>query len=185
MITIIDDKEYKVRLLTGGNQEGVDNEWDTLMDAFQENNELLHWKHIYSLCQENGYNLTLYRVRRGFSSARFWGCSYASRQGVFLGFRPVLEPLETDTLSTIIDGSILQFGTLYMDDVALANPKIPIWDGDIPDYVPNTMLQIGDTSSDEERQIRWVKWRNILVADRNILKNISWEKLNTFGFAGK
>lgn len=179
MITTIDGKKYKVRLLTGGSKRNVPNEWDALMNDFKEDNALLHWSNMYSWCQDTIEGCSDYGVSRGYYLARYWYYNGASLQIANCGFRPVLEPLEADTLSAIADGSILCFGTLYMNDKAMQNPKNPVWDGDIPDYIPGYTLCIGNSSLNHDERIRWIKWRNLLVCDRNILKYISWNQLDT------
>lgn len=96
----IDGEKYKMRLLTGsdGNDygEGSDNEWDRLMDEYNEDNEILHFDDMYTWCQETYYNDASTRSVRGYNTAR--GCSYTSSSdtSTLIGWRPVLEKLKTE-----------------------------------------------------------------------------------------
>lgn len=180
MIITIDGKQYMVRLLKSGvdSSESNENEWDLLMDTFNEDNELLNWYGMCSWCQDKVYGISSERVLRGWCSARYRGYHYASYAPANAGFRPVLEPINKSELGKISDGTILQLGTLYMEDMALQNPKNPTIDGDIPRYTSGLKLKIGDSSSNKEELIRWVKWMGLLVADRNILRNVTWNQLD-------
>lgn len=180
MVITIDGKQYGIRLLTGGinSSENNKNEWDLLMDAFNEDNELLNWYGMCSWCQDKVYGLNSERVLRGWYSARYGSYHYASYAPANSGFRPVLEPIDRSELESILDGTIMQLGTLYMDGKALKNPKNPVIEGDITRYISGLRLKIGDSSSNTEELIRWVKWNGLLVADRNILRDATWNQLN-------
>jgi hypothetical protein len=96
----IDGEKYKLRILTGSNGseygEGCDNEWDRLMDAYKEDNNLLHYNNMYSWCQEVDCDYSSCRSLRGSNSARSYGCDFAKFMYTDYGWRPVLEKLETD-----------------------------------------------------------------------------------------
>ena len=53
---------------------------------------------VYSWCQETYAANAAYRAVRGYTSARIWNYNSASARYVYLGFRPVLEVLNTDPL---------------------------------------------------------------------------------------
>lgn len=95
----IDGKKYKLRSLTGStgapgtNGAGCNNEWDNLIDAVGESNDITHWQNMYSWCQETYYNNTSDRSFRGYSSARRYGCYGATNTYTYVGWRPVLEIL--------------------------------------------------------------------------------------------
>jgi len=74
-----------------------------------------------------------------------------------------------------------QFGQLCMGEEALRIPQNPQDCGDIPFYVKGKELSIRTAVDDT---ITWVKpgGINLLVADRVLLENISWDDLNTAGF---
>ena len=82
------------------------NEWDVILDkAKQGNNDntngyVKNWQDIYSWGQDTtGYSLSR-RAIRGCNSARSWNHGSATYSGPIVGFRPVLEVLNPDTLSS-------------------------------------------------------------------------------------
>lgn len=96
----IDGENYKMRLLTGsdGNDygEGCDNEWDRLMDEYNEDNNLLHYDNMYSWCQETDCDYASYRSLRGYNSARSCDHNGATNTNTYIGWRPALEKLNTE-----------------------------------------------------------------------------------------
>ena len=75
-------------------------------DHSSTHNQLWHWVGVYSWCQETWAENASLRAVRGYGSARFWNNSYASNSGPFLGFRPVLEVLNTDPLISDSDRNL-------------------------------------------------------------------------------
>ena len=67
-------------------------------DLSSAHNQLWNWMGVYTLCQETYSSNTSSRVVRGYNSARRWNSYYASDSLPILGFRPVLEILNTDPL---------------------------------------------------------------------------------------
>jgi hypothetical protein len=96
----IDGEKYKLRILTGSSGseygEGCDNEWDQLMDAYKEDNNLLHYDNMYSWCQEENCDYSSSRSVRGYGSARYCDNYGATIPNSYFGWRPALEKLETD-----------------------------------------------------------------------------------------
>ena len=79
----------------------VSSDLDTNLNTTDHNsahNQLWHWVGVYSWCQETWAENASYRALRGFTSARSWNCSAAAYQNAYVGFRPVLEVLNTDPL---------------------------------------------------------------------------------------
>ena len=74
----------------------TNNEWDTILD--KDNGYIQNWNKIISWGQDT-YS-TSYRAVRGCSSARGWHDDDATRSHPNLGFRPVLEVLNADTLGS-------------------------------------------------------------------------------------
>ena len=75
------------------------NEWAKMLD--KNDGYIKNWKRMASWGQDTRPdNSTPFRAVRGFHSARFWGCSSSSDRDVTLGFRPVLEVLNPDTLGS-------------------------------------------------------------------------------------
>lgn len=79
----------------------VSSDLDTNLNTTDHNsahNQLWHWVGVYSWCQETWAENASSRAGRGYDSARHWNCYYATRQYASVGFRPVLEVLNTDPL---------------------------------------------------------------------------------------
>lgn len=79
----------------------VSSDLDSTLNTTDENsahNALWHWAGVYSWCQETYSGNSSYRALRGYNSARLWNYNYAAIQLALLGFRPVLEVLNTDPL---------------------------------------------------------------------------------------
>ena len=79
----------------------VSSDLDTNLNTTDHNsahNQLWHWVGVYSWCQETWAENASCRAYRGCYSARYWSCYYATNQDAHVGFRPVLEVLNTDPL---------------------------------------------------------------------------------------
>ena len=67
-------------------------------DFSSTHNALWNWAGVYTWCQETYSSNTSHRALRGCLSARRWNYNYAAFSVSFVGFRPVLEILNTDPL---------------------------------------------------------------------------------------
>ena len=67
-------------------------------DKGSTHNQFWNWMGVYSWCQEVYSGNSSYRAVRGYPSARHWSSDYATSRFVIVGFRPVLEILNTDPL---------------------------------------------------------------------------------------
>ena len=79
----------------------VSSDLDTNLNTTDHNsahNQLWHWVGVYSWCQETWAENASSRAYRGYYSARYWYYSVATYQNAYVGFRPVLEVLNTDPL---------------------------------------------------------------------------------------
>ena len=79
----------------------VSSDLDTNLNTTDHNsahNQLWHWVGVYSWCQETWAENSSSRAIRGYSSARYWNYYSATYQDALVGFRPVLEVLNTDPL---------------------------------------------------------------------------------------
>lgn len=79
-------------------QRGVpqSNEWDTMLN--KNSGYIQNWNILYSWGQD-AYSASG-RAFRGFNSARFWISNFATYSNPYVGFRPVLEVLNPDTLGS-------------------------------------------------------------------------------------
>ena len=79
----------------------VSSDLDTNLNTIDHNsthNQLWHWVGVYSWCQETWAENASTRALRGYDSARYWDSTSSGRRYVDVGFRPVLEVLNTDPL---------------------------------------------------------------------------------------
>ena len=97
----IDGRHYLCRCLKIGTRKNEDCEWNDILRELGDSNVIWNWRHMYFWGQEvpatkpnrRQIHRDSYRVVRGFYSARAWDCNLTTNQGVFVGFRPVLEPI--------------------------------------------------------------------------------------------
>ena len=88
---------------SGDSERGVpqSNEWDTMLN--KDSGYIQNWNEMYSWGQDTvslDASDTSRRAVRGYSSARYWGNLSAARSIPSVGFRPVLEVLNPDTLGS-------------------------------------------------------------------------------------
>ena len=74
------------------------NEWDAVLD--KNSGYVKNWNDIYSWGQDTSSYESWYRAVRGSNSARYWSYYYAASSDPRVGFRPVLEVLNSDTLGS-------------------------------------------------------------------------------------
>ena len=87
----------------------VSSDLDTNLNTTDHNsthNQLWHWVGVYSWCQETWAENASGRAYRGYFSARFWSHSSSGTRHVLVGFRPVLEVLNTDPLISDSDRNL-------------------------------------------------------------------------------
>ena len=85
---------------SGDNMCGTpeNNEWDEILN--KDSGYIKNWGGMYSWGQDTGTEYTSRRVLRGCLSARYFIWDSSGGRGVNLGFRPVLEILNADTLNS-------------------------------------------------------------------------------------
>ena len=85
---------------SGDSQRGVpqSNEWDTMLN--KDSGYIQNWNRMFSWGQDVSSGGASYRAVRGYSSARFWSDKLAAKSFPYVGFRPVLEVLNADTLGS-------------------------------------------------------------------------------------
>ena len=75
-------------------------------DLNSAHNKFWNWFYVYFWCQEVYADNASYRVRRGYTSARRFYWSSSGSRNSSLGFRPVLEVLNTDPLISDSDRNL-------------------------------------------------------------------------------
>ena len=87
----------------------VSSDLDTNLNTTDHNsthNQLWHWVGVYSWCQETWAENASIRACRGYRSARRWDNYSSGTRSVDVGFRPVLEVLNTDPLISDSDRNL-------------------------------------------------------------------------------
>ena len=81
-------------------QHGIpqSNEWDKMLD--KDNGYIKNFRQIYSFGQDTTSSSESDRASRGYNAPRIWHRTVATRSNESLGFRPVLEVLNPDTLGS-------------------------------------------------------------------------------------
>ncbi|MBU5435473.1 S-layer homology domain-containing protein [Pseudoflavonifractor sp. MSJ-37] len=81
-------------------QHGIpqSNEWDKMLD--KDNGYIKNFRQIYSFGQDTTSSSESGRASRGYNAPRIWHRTVATRSNEALGFRPVLEVLNPDTLGS-------------------------------------------------------------------------------------
>lgn len=95
------------------------------------------------------------------------------------------------------NGTIHKLGTLYVANAKKARPTKPWYGtngsapstGNLLDYGNGSnVIEIKDTDSNDAYKLQWVEVNDgsdkILICDRNLLCNITWDRLNALGFCG-
>lgn len=75
-------------------------------DLNSAHNKFWNWFYIYSWCQETYAENASLRAHRGYDSARLWGYGSSGGRNTNIGFRPVLEILNTDPLISDSDRNL-------------------------------------------------------------------------------
>ena len=85
---------------SGDSERGTpkSNEWDTMLN--KNSGYIQNWNKMYLWGQDVSSVDASSRAVRGYDSARFWYIYGATYSGPYLGFRPVLEVLNADTLGS-------------------------------------------------------------------------------------
>ena len=85
---------------SGNSERGTpqSNEWDTILN--KDSGYIQNWNKMYLWGQDVSSVDASYRAIRGYDSARYWNDSTAASSYPNLGFRPVLEVLNADTLGS-------------------------------------------------------------------------------------
>ena len=83
---------------SGNSERGTpqSNEWDTILN--KDSGYIQNWNKMYLWGQDVSSVDASFRAVRGCDSARYWSHYYAAGSNPLVGFRPVLEVLNPDTL---------------------------------------------------------------------------------------
>ena len=143
----IDGVPYLCRSLKVGDENDVPNEWDSILDDLGEDDSLWHWGSGYFWGQETARHHASHRAVRGYPSARFWGNNSATTRVVYVGFRPVLEPLPPEPL--ISDALIRADLKVYGSDTAII--------GQLVEYTDYDLVMVSNADLRLPQQCQWAR----------------------------
>ena len=149
-------------------------EYDALVDATGGSNSIMHWEKMLSWCQNADPDDSSPRTARGYSSALNWFIFDAMYRYADVGFRPAFDNLNPD----VPGGTLTTVGTLYMDGKPVKVPQSPTRNGDVLDFIPGAKLEFRKALNDAAYQVRAIKVGDVLIADRVLLRSISWVDLD-------
>jgi len=158
----------------------TDIDTDKTNDISSVSNMLWHWSNILSWTQQKYTPDNSCGVMRGYY-IRYFNATPSFNPSY--GWRPILEVSNTDPLITGKNsGDIVKLGTVYMNNAKVLNPSNPIIGGNVTTYAGGN-IEIRDTDTDDAYKIRWVYvkdgGKNLLIADRNLIMNVSWDTLDS------
>jgi len=155
----------------------------------------VNWKNIYSWVDDPRFDKRPnVKMCCEYSSGLYWTCTLASNRLFTVGFRPAFE-IEKSVAASIRDGSTVIVGTLYMGDEPVKVPQQPVTSKDvlgyiavsmsqqpkasrnIAEYIPGSPLKLQDALNDPAYQITAIKAGNVLIAEKVILKLISYNDI--------
>ena len=143
----IDGVPYLCRSLKVGDENDVPNEWDSILDDLGEDDSLWHWGSGYFWGQETARHHASSRAVRGYHSARYWDYYYAAYRDVYVGFRPVLEPLPPEPL--ISDALIRADLKVYGSDTAII--------GQLVEYTDYDLVMVSNADLRLPQQCQWAR----------------------------
>ena len=98
------------------------NSGPTAADKATSHNQFWNWFGVYSWCQEVYSGNSSTRAVRGYYSARHWYYYSATHQHAYVGFRPVLEILNTDPLISDSDRNLGDKNTNFTIQYSVDDP---------------------------------------------------------------
>lgn len=154
-------------------------EWDKMIDVTVGVDSRVHWRGSYSWCSDKYSEDPSRRIARGLYAGRSAAPFPAESRMVNVGFRPVFA---IENSENIPEGKTVTVGTLYMDgQPVLANHNGAV---DVPIYNPAAFLEFREPVDDPLYQIKAIKVGDVLIADRILLREISWDDLDKLSFCG-
>ena len=92
---VLKGRKYRCHMLPVGEKFNSQNAWDDALDRTRDDNEIWHWEFMRFWGRDKMNGL---RTLRGHYSARHYDWNASSYRNANYGFRPALEPLESDNL---------------------------------------------------------------------------------------
>lgn len=182
-IIYLNEKPFELTLPTGGNAPEVsvtENEWDRVLVSGCYFNSDMNGVCVGSWCHERPIASPTDYVVRGRFTPGNWGYDYDDTQSVMIGYRPVLLPLDADTLqfdSTLLqylNGSTVRMGVFAVNDKVLTAPYNYVY------QVGDVVVLRGDIGY-KDKAIEWAVFDGKLISVYNLMVNVSRNQLIELG----
>ncbi len=155
-------------------------EWNLLVKITCGINRLMHWKNMRSWVHdvENKFQrLPDFRAMRGGDTPQDVRDGYVTYRGDEVGFRPAIPACNYRNGIYCPDRTAVIVGTMYMNDAPIKIPRNPTRYGDTQEYIPGASLELRSALQDADYQVMAIKVGDAFVADRNLLKSISYDDI--------
>lgn len=192
---LINGQYFRCRLLQVGENSDVPNEWDKALDETSEDDDLWHWVNMYSWGTDVLARETSLCVTRGYYTARRRCEQFTTYRSTGTGFRPVLEPIPSDspTPNINLDGTDFRLSSIpggdgYCPILQPVNRKsfedisdgqqlkmYTLMEGGHPIHFEAAIkdvskLTLTDRYFGDEYLVPWVIYNGVAVAAKSILK---------------
>ena len=143
-------------------------EYAHLAEFTHESDVWMNWSTALSWCKDEDPIHHALRKACGGTACKNQAFIPDDTRAETVGFRPAFE-VETD----IPDGQITIVGTLFMNGMPV---KVPTCLKNTTEYIPGAKLELQPALEDENFQVRAIRAGDALIADRVMLKNITWDE---------
>ena len=146
-------------------------EWIQLLEVTDGDDTIMHWREMFSFGRNENPDFGTDRAILGYYEPDYYRCPYTGSDNVNVGFRPAFE---AQSFNDLPDGAIVVAGSLFMNGLPLRVPTNPVWNGDIPEFIPDAKLELRPALDGPAYQVRAIKAGNVLIADRVLVASITW-----------
>lgn len=155
----------------------TDAEYKRLVELTQGDDAKIHWDRMFFWVNDPEI-MARKMLRRGFVAPLNFQYDSASNRDKFVGFRPAIDGLTSNPqFSKVKEGESAVIGTLYMKAKPVKVPQKPNWEGDVSFYAIDSSLDMLEALPDPAYQVTGIRVGDAFIADRCLLKNISYEDI--------
>lgn len=179
-IIYLEDHPYELTLPTGGKTVSEVSDWDAILDSDCELNIERNGKYIASWCLDKvSFDNEKYVVR-GRELLRRWEYNDETVRSFDIGYRPMLVPLNPETLLfdpscyKCENGTVIFLGFLVVNGKGITRPSNY-------EYRMGDKVEIKDTVIEKGYFIKWCVYNGKLIAVDNLMVNVSRRQLVNLG----
>lgn len=178
-IIYLNDRPFELTLPTGGDdspKSGSSSDWDKMIDLESNISNTFMGKVIGSFCLERNKAHSNRYVIRGLYSSRTWDLIDRETKSMEIGYRPVLIPLEVESLefnptfTEYFNGYSVKLGNFMVNGTVLESRYTHI-------FKPTDKVEIVSDIGHKDKCIEWTVVNGKLICSDNLLVNISRENL--------